>query len=301
MIVSKLKLLLALAGFTMATAGSAAADGVPALQITAPNGATSVLIGSLHVPAEGLRQPAASVMENAKSYLVEHVEEPPPTLRLDEDVLRGRAQRARWAQALTPAQVAQLERRVACQPGSSAVNAAEAVDAVLKLDSAQIAAYVAIARCASPGLLSRDEILKRAASTRGLVPVPLESATALKQHRDSVPEAIHVHQVYGSFTPASAEAFRTAVVALNAGSYESINAAVRGLAATAADADLYERIMLIDRNIAWMPVLVPHLLNGKAVVNVGASHLPGKQGLIALLRAKGFTVQPILLPAAAAS
>jgi hypothetical protein len=46
-------------------------EGVPALKVTAPNGASSVLIGSLHIPSDGLRQPAASVMDGAKRYVVE--------------------------------------------------------------------------------------------------------------------------------------------------------------------------------------------------------------------------------------
>jgi len=50
-------------------------------------------------------------------------------------------------------------------------------------------------------------------------------------------------------------------------------------------ADLLDR-----RNRAWMDDLLPHLQAGNAFVGVGALHLPGEVGLVALLRAEGWTV-----------
>ncbi len=44
------------------------------------------------------------------------------------------------------------------------------------------------------------------------------------------------------------------------------------------------------RNRAWMGLLERHLSGGSAFVAVGALHLPGKVGLIELLRARGYTV-----------
>jgi uncharacterized protein YbaP (TraB family) len=55
---------------------------------------------------------------------------------------------------------------------------------------------------------------------------------------------------------------------------------------------LYERL-LAARNRAWIPVLVQQL-NGEAptLVIVGAGHVVGPDGLLALLRTKGFEVKP---------
>jgi uncharacterized protein len=54
--------------------------------------------------------------------------------------------------------------------------------------------------------------------------------------------------------------------------------------------ELYERL-LPARNKAWMKTLVPELVKGRAFVAVGAAHLFGDDGLIALLRREGFTVE----------
>lgn len=44
-------------------ANQASAAGVPAFLITTPGGVSSVLMGTLHVPAAGMRQPADQVMK----------------------------------------------------------------------------------------------------------------------------------------------------------------------------------------------------------------------------------------------
>jgi len=55
-------------------------------------------------------------------------------------------------------------------------------------------------------------------------------------------------------------------------------------------------VMVADRN-EWMPRLMQYLDEGQAFIIVGAGHLPGPQGLIALLRSRGYQLEPILLPA----
>ena len=64
-----------------------------------------------------------------------------------------------------------------------------------------------------------------------------------------------------------------------------------------ADAELYYRVMVRERNEAWVPVLRPYLDEGNAVVLVGAAHLPGARGLVSLLSQAGYTVKPIQLSA----
>jgi uncharacterized protein len=54
--------------------------------------------------------------------------------------------------------------------------------------------------------------------------------------------------------------------------------------------ELYERL-LPARNKAWMKTLTAELTKGAAFVAVGAAHLYGDEGLIALLREAGFTVE----------
>lgn len=47
------------------------------------------------------------------------------------------------------------------------------------------------------------------------------------------------------------------------------------------------------RNIEWLPKLEKMFSENKAFVSVGVSHLEGEQGLLALLKDKGYTLTPI--------
>jgi hypothetical protein len=44
--------------------------------------------------------------------------------------------------------------------------------------------------------------------------------------------------------------------------------------------------------------LLGYLDDGDAIVNVGAAHIGGMKGLVSLLKARGYKVEPVLLPVA---
>ncbi len=53
------------------------------------------------------------------------------------------------------------------------------------------------------------------------------------------------------------------------------------------------RDALIDqRNLHMLNRMIPKLKKGRSFIAVGALHLPGKNGLLNLLRQKGFVVTP---------
>lgn len=57
--------------------------------------------------------------------------------------------------------------------------------------------------------------------------------------------------------------------------------------------DNYLELLIYKRNHNWVQKL-NSILSSKAVfIAVGAGHLPGKQGLIELLRKEGYTVSPV--------
>lgn len=51
--------------------------------------------------------------------------------------------------------------------------------------------------------------------------------------------------------------------------------------------------MLKDRNMNWVKILPELMKSGSQFIAVGAGHLPGTDGLIALLRKEGYTVTPV--------
>ncbi|TFF38014.1 TraB/GumN family protein [Mucilaginibacter psychrotolerans] len=53
--------------------------------------------------------------------------------------------------------------------------------------------------------------------------------------------------------------------------------------------------LLKDRNLKWMDSLPALLRKDRQFIGVGALHLAGEYGLVALLRAKGFTLTPLKL------
>lgn len=56
--------------------------------------------------------------------------------------------------------------------------------------------------------------------------------------------------------------------------------------------DTMEQELLIDRNRAWIPVLLDAAeANSQVVAAFGAAHLPGENGVLALLAAEGFTLE----------
>jgi uncharacterized protein len=65
------------------------------------------------------------------------------------------------------------------------------------------------------------------------------------------------------------------------------------LADLKADSTIYKR-MLVDRNHAWIPKIEELFArNGRALVIVGAAHLVGPDGLLAQLRAKGYSIEQL--------
>jgi uncharacterized protein YbaP (TraB family) len=60
-------------------------------------------------------------------------------------------------------------------------------------------------------------------------------------------------------------------------------------------ADFRDRKILLARNQAWMPTLTAAFNAGGAFVAVGAAHLNGRYGLLAMLQKKGFKITRIAL------
>ena len=56
----------------------------------------------------------------------------------------------------------------------------------------------------------------------------------------------------------------------------------------------YLDLMLYGRNRKWVQQMPNLMMEGALLFAVGAGHLPGEQGVINLLRKKGFTLRPIL-------
>lgn len=60
------------------------------------------------------------------------------------------------------------------------------------------------------------------------------------------------------------------------------------------DTKVNQDLLLFSRNRKWIPIISGAVRQGPCFIAVGAGHLGGPQGLIALLRKQGYTVKPLL-------
>ena len=73
--------------------------------------------------------------------------------------------------------------------------------------------------------------------------------------------------------------------------FQSALAGEMGIPDTAFDG--FRKSLLVDRNARMSAAASPYLEAGNAFIGVGALHLPGETGLVALLRKAGFKVIPV--------
>ena len=149
------------------------------------------------------------------------------------------------------------------------------------------------------GLLSLDARLAKDTEQRGLKPVGLETVASQLQALSSVPErdqvevlkstVRHYHRV-DDFIETMVQLYQRrqlgALWPLQLELAEKVGVKRQAF-------DSYERALLVARNFGMRDRALAHLAEGDAFIAVGALHLPGKNGLVSLLRAEGYTLTAI--------
>lgn len=273
---------------------------MPAFKVITTSGKESVLIGSLHIPYFGLRQPAPSVMDGAAHFVIEHVTENEaqdllPELGLLRDKWPTQRRRASWAQFVTEDQEDRVVHNLGCMVPSPRLP--EIVAIAFRARSPRTAATYAYLPCVPRGELSRDELMQKAAEERHVPLVSLETPDQILARRRLVPDRIYANQVMNGVVTDLPLLYRRLVLAINAGDFDAVASIVDDGMAAPADQALFHEIMVAGRNRSWMPALRTTVDEGRAVIVVGAAHLPGDDGLLSLLRQAGYRVEAIRLPA----
>ncbi|MFJ1302810.1 TraB/GumN family protein [Pseudomonadota bacterium AL_CKDN230030165-1A_HGKHYDSX7] len=301
----------------------AAQPGVPALQITAPNGATSTLVAGMQRPVAGLSLPAPSIVQG-KTRLVltldseseEHPFEPGPAFvdpaAAAETGRTGGIGRAPWANKLTDAQIDQLRTRTRCflkqssealgQPEDPAQDASDA-EYWVRLAVGGRDPYFALALASSPcvpsGTRSREFVLRQAAIAAKVPVVALDSTDQVYARYWSAPIALLAQLLYDhALTPHAARDLERIVAALNQGDFASLGQAFRPGGIPEPEQKRLDRLLVFDAVDAMLPKLKPLLDEGNALVVFDASKLGGQYGLLPALEQAGYRLQPITLPAA---
>jgi uncharacterized protein YbaP (TraB family) len=263
-----------------------ASDGVPALNITAPNGKTSIILGSLHVGIHGLNEPDRSLFKNIKRYVVEHRSQ---SSDLQRSGKLNSKERAEWTKELTARELDIYYQRAICGGKSKAE-----AEVYLTYPSVQTANQFTYTICGQNSI-SRDYYLLLSRPINVPIEV-LEEEEWIESQRRKVPSNLANRAFRWSLEHDPMEVLGGIRDALNQGDYASLYTQVVASLGNEEYAEEYIRIMVDERNHAWMPKLKNYLNDGGALVVVGAMHLSGKNGLIKLLRKSGYEVSTTVLP-----
>lgn len=149
------------------------------------------------------------------------------------------------------------------------------------------------------GLLSLDAHLAKQTEARGLKAVGLETVASQLQALSGVPEKDQVevlkstvryyHRV-DDFIETMVQLYQRrelgALWPLQLELAEKVGVGRQAF-------DSYEQALLTKRNFGMRDAALPYLTEGQAFIAVGALHLPGKNGLVSLLRGAGYTVTAV--------
>jgi hypothetical protein len=152
---------------------------------------------------------------------------------------------------------------------------------------------------AGEGLLPLDARLAKDASARGVSVSGLESLEQQFRAMADVPEADQVEMLKASLRSYDriADVVETTVqlyLARQLGAVWPFQLALAERSGVPREAfTAAEQSLVFSRNLGMRNKALEPLAEGGVLIAVGALHLPGKQGLVALLREAGYTLTPV--------
>lgn len=75
---------------------------------------------------------------------------------------------------------------------------------------------------------------------------------------------------------------------------QDLNAILQQVKETDPSLMKFYKLLLEDRNVAWIPKIEEFIRQKASLVAVGAAHLPGEMGVIHLLKKAGYTLKPVM-------
>lgn len=173
---------------------------------------------------------------------------------------------------------------------SFGVDGAETVTVLGKLKPAMLDAFLEVRRSGASTDMSPDIALQQRAKALGKEVRALETAEQQAHMLLDLPISEQLEALMKSVrAPEAAQAVSDSLVA--AYRRQDLEAIGRLLARGMREA--YAERMVYARNRAWAAVLVPEMRCRSVLVAVGAGHLVGPEGLLAMLRSAGFDVSPV--------
>ncbi|CAN7189787.1 hypothetical protein Brsp04_03103 [Brucella sp. NBRC 12952] len=138
-----------------------------------------------------------------------------------------------------------------------------------------------------------DGYLITEAQDQGRTVIGLESAVEQLEAMNRLPLDFHIRNLISAaqYGDSIEDAMETTIALYLQGEIGMIMPALRKIvpdSLSKEDYDLFQKVLLTDRNHIMAQRVAPVLATGDAFIAVGALHLPGKEGLVELLRAQGY-------------
>lgn len=101
----------------------------------------------------------------------------------------------------------------------------------------------------------------------------IEKKSEIKEGTEVVDNSDHLYQTYVN---------------------QDLNAMLQEVKETEVGLMNFSKLLLEDRNLAWIPKIEAFIHQKPSLIAVGAAHLPGEMGVIHQLRKAGYTLTPIM-------
>ncbi|MGJ8533421.1 MAG: TraB/GumN family protein [Alphaproteobacteria bacterium] len=276
-------------------------------RITAPDGKTSYLFGTIHLSELSVPEISPTVLDlvlQSQLVITEIPDIANETIVAEQSVLQmgnlflGNGKTLK--DFMSPQAYGNLERLM--------TDMGLPPFALIGFRPFVVTALISIPSCELPGMLEStggmnntvDVRIASAAEAAGIPTAGLESFAEQMEAITNIPLAegvkmletlvLHEDQI---------EDFAATLVALyDAERMDQMLALERIEMPFAPLADIpkgFAKSMIVDRNRRMAERSLPHVKKGGAFIAVGALHLPGKEGLVALFREYGFEVERVLL------
>ena len=170
------------------------------------------------------------------------------------------------------------------------VDGARTLEALGRFKPAMLDAYLEVRRSSASTGVPMDIALQHRATAMGKDVRALETAeqqvrmlmgTPVAEQLEALMESVRASEAAQAASDSLVAAYRR----------QDLEAIGRLLARGMREA--YAERMVYARNRAWAAVLVPEMRCRSVLVAVGAGHLVGPEGLLAMLRSAGFDVSPV--------
>jgi uncharacterized protein YbaP (TraB family) len=275
-----------IAASLLALAPAAPAKSVRLYRAVSPEGRTSYLYPSFHLPDERITRPSLSLLDRVKHLVIEadiaDAEKHPE--RMVPYVLNP--QPVDLAALFTPEEITVIRARALCNGMPFGVE---------RLRLFFIEMIVGLP-CPKVGAVLFERRLQQEAETRGYRVTALESADEEFKAVFSLPDGPVVDEIkkYTDHPDAAAEVLDRMVAIYNSGDYDKLYAfTVQNLPKKDGARQAFVDRVLVQRNRTMVERMAGALTEGDALVVVGAAHLPGENGIVDLLRRRGFKISTI--------